>query len=252
MTSCILKSEPKEQQIVCLVPSITELLYALELEHQIIGITRFCVLPKQKNNNPTIIGGTKDFNVALIKKLNPDIIIANKEENTKDLIEELMLEFPIYITDIKTINDALEMIRTLSKFFGKESIGTKMVKDFFTTPQEPNNKNRTCIYLIWNHPIMTIGGDTFIHDMLLYAGFENCFKDASRYPIITEEIITALKPKYLFLSSEPYYFRNTHVQYYSEKFPFTKVVLVDGQIFSWYGSRILEFPNYISKLQNKL
>ena len=147
MTSCILKSEPKEQQIVCLVPSITELLYALELEHQIIGITRFCVLPKQKNNNPTIIGGTKDFNVALIKKLNPDIIIANKEENTKDLIEELMLEFPIYITDIKTINDALEMIRTLSKFFGKESIGTKMVKDFFTTPQEPNNKNRTCIYL---------------------------------------------------------------------------------------------------------
>ena len=99
---------------------------------------------------------------------------------------------------------------------------------------------------------MTIGGDTFIHDMLLYAGFENCFKDASRYPIITEEIITALKPKYLFLSSEPYYFRNTHVQYYSEKFPFTKVVLVDGQIFSWYGSRILEFPNYISKLQNKL
>lgn len=251
MNSSILKSELK-QKIVCLVPSITELLYALELEFQIIGITRFCVLPKQKNNNPTIIGGTKDFNVGLIKKLNPDIIIANKEENTKELIEELLLEFPVYITDIKTIDDSLEMILSLSKLFGKENTGKKMVEDFIKSPQKPIYKNRTCIYLIWNHPIMTIGGDTFINDMLLYAGFENCFKDKLRYPIITEEIIILLKPKYLFLSSEPYYFKNTHVLYYSEKFPFTKVVLVDGQMFSWYGSRILELPNYISKLKEEL
>ncbi|HTM92635.1 MAG TPA: helical backbone metal receptor, partial [Flavisolibacter sp.] len=235
-----LKQIPK--RIVSLVPSQTELLFDLGLNEEVVGITKFCVHPEHWFRTKTRIGGTKQLHLEKIKELQPDLIIANKEENVREQIEELANYFPVWISDVNNLNDTLEMIVSIGKLTNKSSQAKEMaaqINESFNQLQTPNSKLPTC-YLIWNDPYMTIGGDTFINDMLQQSGFQNIFEDQKRYPEISIQQLQSVDCQLLLLSSEPYPFKQKHVDELQPLLPNTKIILVDGEMFSWYGSRLLK------------
>jgi ABC-type Fe3+-hydroxamate transport system substrate-binding protein len=242
------------QRIISLVPSQTELLFDLGLTDEVIGITKFCVHPDEWFRSKTRIGGTKQLNIELIKQLQPDLIIANKEENVKEQIEELEKQFPVWVSDVNNLNDAYEMIEKIGIIANKEDRANEIIlqiKEGFAKLPTPDSRLRTA-YFIWQNPYMTVGGDTFIHSILEMAGFDNIYADKTRYPEVGLKELNTLKPELLLLSSEPYPFKQKHIEELQIKLPGTKIILVDGEIFSWYGSRLLHAPAYFINLQNQL
>ncbi len=238
------------QRIISLVPSQTELLYDLGLGQQVIGITKFCVHPDEWFRSKARVGGTKQLKMELIHQLQPDLIIANKEENAKEQIEELEKHFPVWISDVNDLPGAYEMIGQVGLITGQELLAKKIndqVKENFAQLKTINQKPKT-VYLIWQDPFMTIGGDTFIHSMLAAAGFSNLYEDKKRYPQISIEELQTSSPQFLLLSSEPFPFKEKQAQQLQALLPHTRVMLVDGEFFSWYGSRLRLAPAYFSKL----
>lgn len=231
-------NQPK--RIISCVPSLTELLADLEQDSAVIGVTKFCVHPKKWFQEKTRIGGTKNLNLTKIIELKPDFIIASKEENTQVEIEQLQQLFPVYISDISNWSDCIKTIETIAKVTGKSAIGNQIIHRL-NTITFPDFKQQTVAYIIWNNPIMTIGGDTFIDCILDKVGLQNIYKKTSRYPVISLDELKEAKPDYLFLSSEPFPFKEKHLAYYQAELPDTKVLLVDGEIYSWYGTRLLEW-----------
>jgi ABC-type Fe3+-hydroxamate transport system substrate-binding protein len=246
--------ENRPKRIVSLVPSQTELLHYLGLEQAVIGITKFCVHPSDWFKSKPRISGTKNVNIEAVKALQPDIIIANKEENVKEQIEALETIAPVWVSDINNLEDALAMIEAIGKLTNTNQKAEELIKEIqsrFTQLQPPNTKLKTA-YLIWRKPYMTVGGDTYINNMLQYAGFENVFTNEKRYPAVTIEQLAETKCDLLFLSSEPYPFKQAHISELQEALPNTNIVLVDGEMFSWYGSRLLEAATYFKDLQSIL
>ena len=171
------------RRIISLVPSQTELLFDLGLDTEVIGITKFCVHPTEWFRNKTRIGGTKDIKVNIIQELQPDLIIANKEENVKEQIEELEKHFPVWISDINNLNDAYEMMTQVGRMINRQESTDKLIgeiKKRFAVLQTDQSTIKTCCYLIWQNPYMTVGADTFIHSMIEKAGFTNCCADKKR------------------------------------------------------------------------
>jgi ABC-type Fe3+-hydroxamate transport system substrate-binding protein len=237
------------KRIISLVPSQTELLADLGLSDRVVGVTRFCVHPSLWMKNKAVIGGTKKFDFEQIAELNPDLILANKEENYKDGIDILAANYPTWISDIYDLGDALEMIRQVGAMTSTaaraESITYDITHAFETL--RPKNAARV-LYLIWRKPWMGVGSNTFIHSMLRSAGWSNCLDDRSRYPEILSEEIQRMDPDLVLLSSEPYPFKEKHIEELKKISPRSKVVLVDGEMFSWYGSRLRFFPDYFNSL----
>jgi ABC-type Fe3+-hydroxamate transport system substrate-binding protein len=243
------------ERIVCLVPSITELLCDLGLQDKIVGITKFCVHPESCYQSKVRIGGTKDFDIEAIRLLNPDIIIANKEENQKDLLITLKKYFPVWISDIETTEQALEMIEMLGVVFKRTIEANDMIKkiNFNFDRIESPDKEIYAAYLIWKKPYMSINSNTYIHHLLDKCGIKNVFSASpSRYPKISEELLQKSKPDVIFLSSEPYPFKEKHFAELQEICPNARIFLVDGEMFSWYGSRMLKAPVYLNKLIHKI
>ena len=240
------------KKIISLVPSQTELLHYLGLEKEVIGITKFCVHPEEWFKNKTRIGGTKNINIDVIKKLRPDLIIANKEENEKEQIEMLAEDHTVYVTDITTLNDALLMIKNVGQLTCKKNEASTLItliKANFSQLQTTNYKLKTC-YLIWQKPYMTVGGDTFINDMMNRCGLQNIFEDKKRYPEITLKDLQVANCQLVLLSSEPYPFKQKHLKEIQQQIPGTKIILADGEMFSWYGSRLRLAPEYFKGLLN--
>jgi ABC-type Fe3+-hydroxamate transport system substrate-binding protein len=249
-----LTNTPK--RIVSLVPSQTELLHYLGLEDEVIGITKFCVHPKKWFQQKTRIGGTKTLNIDKIKELQPHLIIANKEENAQEQIEALTKYFPVWVSDVNSLHDAYKMITGIGEITGKagqaETLITQIKTNFSDTQlQSIIYKPRTC-YLIWKEPYMTIGGDTFISDLLNKAGFENIFQNKLRYPETSIAELSTLNCEVLLLSSEPYPFKQAHIEEIRDQLQATKIILANGEIFSWYGSRLLQAPTYFRSLHQQL
>lgn len=243
--------------IISLVPSITELLYDLQLEKEVKGITLFCIHPEHWRNTKTRIGGTKKIKHELIEKLQPDLILANKEENTKEDIVRLRKNFQVYTSDIKNLNDALEMIRHTGLLTDREKQCNELiptVRNKFENLKKgiTGKPDIKTIYLIWQNPYMTAGGDTFIHDMMKAAGFKNVFSRLMRYPEITIEQIKESGAEVVLLSSEPFPFKEKHLHEIQKLIPQAKVHLVNGTFFSWYGSRLKESPDYLINLRNEI
>lgn len=242
------------QKIISLVPSQTELLSYFGLEKEVIGITKFCVHPADWFKNKTRVGGTKSVHIDLIKKLQPDLVIANKEENVKEQIEELANELNVWVTDVNTLEDALLMIKDVGELTGKENEASTIItriKTNFSQLQTTNHKQQTC-YLIWQKPYMTIGGDTFINDMMKYCGLQNVFENKNRYPEISLEELQFANCQLILLSSEPYPFKQKHVDELQQHLPDKKIILADGEMFSWYGSHLLQVPEYFENLLKSL
>jgi len=228
------------QKIISLVPSLTELLFDLGLENQIIGRTRFCIHPEGKVDQAEIMGGTKNPRIDKIRKAEPDLIIVNKEENRKEDVEVLQKEFDVMITDINTIEDALLTIHDIGKRCGvneaTEELASAIRKEYENAPDEPK---LTAAYMIWREPWMTVGSDTYIHSVLSHWKLENIFGDQTRYPKTTLDELSNKKPGIILLSSEPYPFKEKHIKEVEKVCPDSQVLLVDGEWFSWYGSRML-------------
>jgi ABC-type Fe3+-hydroxamate transport system substrate-binding protein len=260
-----LSSPPK--RIISLVPSQTELLYDLGLRDEVIGITKFCVHPEEWFRSKTRIGGTKKYDFDKIKILAPDLIIGNKEENEKDQIEELMKHYNVWMSDIYRLKDAFEMITQVGALVGKkeEAINLKLqiesefsrfeneIKLEHATFLRKQGKKAGTAYFIWRNPYMVAGHDTFINEMMKCCGFENVFTNKdSRYPEISVEELKNANPGLILLSSEPYPFREKHIDEILQILPDTKIHIVDGEIFSWYGSRLLKAPDYFKRLLQTL
>ncbi len=242
------------QRIISLVPSQTELLFALGLNNQVTGITKFCVHPKEWFRSKTRVGGTKQLKMDVIQRLQPDLIIANKEENVKEQIEELEKQYPVWISDVNNLDDAYEMINQIGLITGKPQPAIEMIshiKNNFAKLLIPGSSHLTA-YLIWQNPYMTTGGDTFIHSMLEAAGFKNIFKPKTRYPEVTITELQIMNCELLLLSSEPYPFKQNHIDELQTQLPSTRILLVDGEMFSWYGSRLLLAPSYFAELQRQI
>ncbi len=239
------------RRIVSVVPSQTELLYDLATEGEIVGITWFCVHPADRVKNATKVGGTKNLKIDEIRSLSPDLIIANKEENTREQIEELAKEFPVYVSDVYDLASALEMIRAIGKITGSSKNAETLagqIEQAFTRLSVQKPANNRVLYLIWRKPWMATGGDTFISVMLKAAGFENAIGHQKRYPELSDQEIRELNPDQVFLSSEPYPFKEKHLAECRELVPQAQVRLVDGEMFSWYGSRLLKAAPYLEWL----
>lgn len=245
------------KRIISLVPSQTELLYDLGLEEEIIGITKFCIHPEHWFRNKTRIGGTKDVKFDRVEALSPTLIIANKEENVKEQVEALASIAPIHTTDISTLEDALNMIQEIGDLTNRLTKAEEIIANIkagFTklSKQLDHQSAKTCLYLIWKDPYMSVGGDTFIHDMMLHCKLENVVAHETRYPSISIEQIKSLAPEIILLSSEPYPFKEKHIAELQTHLPETTILLTDGEMFSWYGSRLQHSPAYFCGLWNTI
>ncbi len=241
-------------RIISLVPSQTELLVALGLRKNIVGVTKFCVHPKDLRKEKTIVGGTKQVDFEKIKSLKPDIIICNKEENSEEIVLQLENVAPVWVSDITTISESIEMILQLGKIFEVDgraleitaNINLKLegfkeyVRDF------PSKK---VLYLIWKNPYMAVGKNTFIDELLQINNFENIIiKNNSRYPEVSIELLKTAE--LVLLSTEPYPFKKVDADVLAEEFnsEVKEVKLVDGEFFSWYGSRLIKAFDYFKEL----
>lgn len=239
-------------RIVSLVPSITETLFDFGLTaDEVVGRTKFCIHPANLLKNVQIIGGTKTLNIEKIKSLNPDLIIANKEENEKLQVEELMTDFKVWVTDISTIEDNHQFISDLGTLLNKKELAQSLnerIAHIFTIKKNPLPQK--VAYLIWKNPYMTVGNDTFINEVLENIGGENLFKDRKRYPEVTvEELKNADQ---VFLSSEPFPFQQKHIDELQKELPDKQMILVDGEAFSWFGTHLLQVEDYLRELSKKL
>jgi ABC-type Fe3+-hydroxamate transport system substrate-binding protein len=235
------------QRIVSLVPSQTELLHYLGLEERVVGITRFCEHPAAWYRNKPRVGGTKQVNLDRIKALQPDLIIGNKEENDREQIELLAQIYPVWLSDIKTLSDALDMIQQVGQLTDTDEQAGYLVGKIRAAFAEyrPQGTIRTA-YFIWRKPWMVAAADTFIHEMMREAGMHNVFSHKQRYPEISLDELIALEPARVLLSSEPYPFKEKHIKEIQSACPKAQIKLVDGALFSWYGSRLLLAPAYFA------
>ncbi len=244
------------QRIVSLVPSLTELLADLGLDSEVVGLTRFCVHPEGWKARKAIVGGTKNVAPLGSKPLAPDLILASREENVREQVEALEAFAPVHLTDISTVGGALEEIRRIGALVGRapqaEALVADIARGFDALPAASGGAPLRTLYLIWRDPWMTVGGDTYISDVMARGGFTNVCADQARYPVLTPEAIRDLAPEVLLLSSEPYPFAEKHIAELQPLAPEARVVLADGEAFSWYGSRMRTAPATMRGLRQRL
>jgi iron complex transport system substrate-binding protein len=255
-TSHSFETAPK--RIISLVPSQTELLYDLGLEDKIIGITKFCVHPYHFKSTKKIVGGTKKVHYEKIRLLNPDIIICNKEENTKEIVEQLSEICPVWVTNILTIEDNLQMITDFGQLFNCRTEAQKWndklaygLQDFKTFIKDIPFKKAA--YFIWKNPFMVAGSDNYINELLKLNHFTNMYLDKGRYPEIEiKKMRLEGDPDVVLLSSEPYPFKEEDAFEIGRFTHHAKTVFVDGEMFSWYGTRLLKAFSYFKQMHERL
>jgi ABC-type Fe3+-hydroxamate transport system substrate-binding protein len=231
-------------RIVSLVPSQTELLSSIGLEAEVVGITKFCVHPETWFREKTRIGGTKNPDIAKIKQLLPDLVLANKEENRKRDIDQIAKFCPVYVSDVNNFEQAAQMINDVGKLTGKGVETDKLVTEIESSVKNFPRCSGRVLYFIWNDPLMAAGPNTFIGHVLEKLGFENAVSDKNaRYVELSENAVISLKPDILLLSSEPYPFNEKHREDLLQRIK-SRAILVDGEMFSWYGSRMLKMAPY--------
>ncbi|TDW97314.1 helical backbone metal receptor [Dinghuibacter silviterrae] len=231
-------------RIVSLVPSLTELLFDLGLSDEVVGITKFCVHPAAWFSTKRRVGGTKNVSPDIVYGLRPDLILASKEENVREQVEALQAFARVYVTDVADLRGALAMIREVGRLTERESQASELAEEIEAEFAALVAAPVPAAYFIWRSPWMVAGGDTFISDMMAHAGFTNVYGHLKRYPTVDPAEVTGLA----LLSSEPYPFKEPH----AAELPNARSILVDGEMFSWYGSRLKHAPAYFRALRNSL
>ena len=241
-------------RIVSLVPSQTELLVDLGLKLKLVGVTKFCVHPKNLRKEVTVVGGTKQVHFEKVKALQPDIILCNKEENTLEMVLELQKMARVEVSDVNTFDDAIQLITNYGELFNVASAAKTLVEQIQTKRTRFRKHSgalpkKKVAYFIWQQPYMVAAGNTFINTMLEEAGFDNVFKNSSRYPEIELDSNYLQEADVILLSSEPFPFKENHIEQFKRLFPEKEVKIVDGEMFSWYGSRLSKSYQYFKQLR---
>ncbi len=240
-------------RIVSLIPSETELLVDLGLEDYIVGITKFCVHPSHIKTTKTIVGGTKKVSFDKITALQPNIILCNKEENTKEIVETLEKKFTVHVSDVKSINGTLFLISQFGFIFNCSDRATALINEIKCETNSFKNfiedkVSKKVLYFIWKSPWMLAGKNTFIDYLLSLNNFVNCSESSVRYPEISEKEFCETKADIILLSSEPFPFKKEHISEIKKIGVKGEILLVDGEYFSWYGSRLLGAFKYFKSL----
>lgn len=244
--------DPHPDRVVSLCPSQTELLFKLGVGDRVVGVTKFCVHPKAQVQQRARVGGTKNVDIERVRALRPDLVLAEKEENTHETVLELEREFPVFVTDVVDVDSALAMITTVGRVLGAEEPAAALRSSIRVSLEELDVAKRwRVLYLIWREPWMAAGRDTYIDSVMRTCGFDNVV-EGSRYPELTLNSMQHLEPDFVFLSSEPFPFRDRHCQEVGAAMPTPGIVHVDGEIFSWYGSRMMLIAPYIRELRRQL
>jgi len=230
------------------------LLFDMGVRSRVVGVTKFCIHPPEARQNAAVIGGTKNFDFEKIAALKPDLIIGNKEENYQAGIEQLAADYPVWLSDISTLPQALDMIKRVAFITGKKEQGETLAAEIAASfaALTPLAAAATAAYFIWRKPYMVAASGTFIDDMLRRAGLRNVFADLGRYPEITPEQLRAAAPAHILLSSEPYPFGAKHLAEFQEICPAANIQVVDGELFSWYGSRLRRSATYFRQLTTSM
>ena len=233
----VLPQMPK--RIICLVPSITELVSYFEMEAEVVGITKFCIYPSTWFQSKVRVGGTKNIDIEKVKSLQPDLIIGNKEENTKIDIEALIEIAPVWMSDVNSLEDSFDLISSLAEIFNKEEKGQTLIEDLknYFLSHTSEGAGKSVLYFIWHSPGFVAGKNTYIDSYMSAIGYQNCVT-SYRYPEINT--LESIDPDVVLLSSEPFPFNEGHVAFYKELFPNAEIKLVDGERYSWYGIRTLQ------------
>jgi len=250
----VIELSQKPKRIISLVPSQSEYLWEIGLREEIIGITKFCIHPDEMYRSVERVGGTKNLDIEKIRALKPDLIIGNKEENSEEQIKILQTEFNVWLSDIYNFNDAFEMMEELGKMTGIEKKSLEIIKRIKASlPQiEKSFSELSVAYFIWNKPYMLAAKNTFIAFILDYIGLKNVATHLERYPEVNEEELRVLNPQIIFLSSEPFPFKEKHIEELKNILPDSKIFIVDGEMFSWYGSRLLYLADYLKELKKEI
>lgn len=248
----VLGDVPK--RIVSLVPSQSEYLWELGLENELKGITKFCIHPEVMFKTINKVGGTKTPDMEKIRALKPDLIIGNKEENDKESIAQLEREFPVWMSDIVQLSEAIQMMEQVALLTGRTKQSEPILSEVQASLAGSKNlfKKQRVAYFIWNAPLLLAGKGSFINSLLEHCGFENVAGDMERYPEVSVEQLRQLDPKFCLLSSEPFPFKAEHAARLEVEIPGTTAVFVDGEIFSWYGSRLRFLNAYLNQLKANL
>lgn len=236
------------KRIISIAPGLTDTFYSLNLTNEIIGRTRYCLHPKDKVQQSTRVGGTKDINLDKIRSLNPDIIFAEKEENTREIVEQLEKEFPVYVAVVQSVENTYKMIADLGELTNRSFEAEHLLATIQTGFQNfPIYQHKKVAYVIWRKPYMVAGKNTYIDSLLQTMGFENAFSHyEGRYPSVTEEDLKNAELDYLFLATEPFPFQEKHLSEFSQFLPEVKPIILDGEMF-WYGPRMVDAASYFKR-----
>lgn len=235
-------------RLISLCPCITETLYSLQLQEEIVGRTRYCIYPKSEIKNTTIVGGTKDIDLAEVDKLEPDLIIVEKEENTEEIVEALEKHYPVYVAEVQSINSAYRMIHDIGYVTNRDMEASRLLTKVQTEFDSlPHANGKRVAYVIWKEPYMVVGKDTYIQSVLDKLGYINPFTSLKgRYPSVTAEDFQNAELDYVLLATEPYSFEEKHREEFIKMMPNTKVKNVDGEMF-WYGAKMIEAAHYFKQ-----
>lgn len=240
------------RRIVSLIPSVTEILFALGVGDSVAGCTIYCTQPAAEVASKTRIGGEKNPNLDLIRQLGADLVLANIEENVRAHIETLRSwGIPVFVTYPRTVAEGIRLVRELGSLVGAEDRGIVIARalEERLTEVRASRAGRRPVRVfcpIWRNPYMTINQDTYVHDMLAVCGGDNVFAgESTRYPGVTLARLAEAKPEVILLPDEPYRFRRAHLADFA---PYRdvpairdeRIHLVDGKLVSWYGPRIGE------------
>jgi ABC-type Fe3+-hydroxamate transport system substrate-binding protein len=240
-------------RIVSLVPSVTELLCDLGLAHWLVGRTGFCIHPAALVADIAKVGGTKDVNQEKIRQLAPTHLVVNIDENEKPTVEALAAFIPhIIVTHPLAPLDNLALYRLLGGIFGavaqSEKLCAQFRQEYDAVLALPATRRRTVLYCIWQHPWMTVSRDTYIAQMLALIGWQQWQAEMpARYPQFDWSPALVSQIDEVMLSSEPYRFTEEHVDALEKQIG-KPVMLVDGEMLSWYGSRAIEGLKYLRQL----
>jgi ABC-type Fe3+-hydroxamate transport system substrate-binding protein len=237
------------ERIVSLVPSLTEALFAFGVGERVVGRTRYCTQPPQKVGKIPKIGGTKKVSVARVLDLEPDLIVAVREENARENIEELRKAgVPVFVGAPQDVAGAIECLKELADKVGAPRAAAvlgpieRVYGRLRNETAQRREKARRVFVPIWKKPYMSVGSDTYVHDVLATCGGENVFGGAARYPAVTLEEVEAARPEAILLPDEPYPFSAEDLEeFYSLDVPAARedrIHLVDGKLLTWYGPRM--------------
>lgn len=248
-----IQMEDYPHKIISLCPSVTETLVKLGLKNQLTARTNYCYRPEGDVEGIKKIGGPKSIDMEAVDSTEPDLIIAVKEENDRQQIEKLREKHIVFVFDVNTYTEALDMIIRMGELMGKQEKAVEMAdnidKAFANIPQLKTPL--TFLYLVWKDPLIAAGKRTYINNVLTSHGFSNCLDTfIQRYVTLNIEVFKKLEFDIAFLPTEPFEFNEDDKKDILAFFPETDVRLVDGEVFSWYGYRMLHAAEYLKKLIN--